>query len=102
MSLGLAVVLPFFTDANTFRRMRDNHATWASDVCLALIRFSSAVHDRPFNHRASALFGQPNPTTHGPVLVVKTIFLKIGIDVHHLKSKRGYTLLAGTGLWKMN
>ena len=85
--------------------MRGNPATWASDVCLALIRFSCAVYDRPLNHRASALFGQPNTTTHGRVLAMKTILLKIGIDVHHFEEQEGLyllTLLAGTELWKMN
>ena len=78
--------------------MRGNHATWACDVCLVLIRFSCAVYDRPFNHRASALFGQPNPTTHGPVLVMKTIFLKIGIDVHHFEEQEGLYLIGRHGV----
>jgi len=29
------------------------------------------------------------PTTHGPVLVVKTIFLKIGIDIHDFREQDG-------------
>ena len=105
MSLDLTVVLPFFTDANTSCRMRGNPATWASNVCLALIRFSCAVYDHPFNDRVSALFGQPNTTTHGPVLAMKMIFLKIWIDIHHFEEQEGLyllTLLAGTGLRKMN
>jgi len=47
----------------------------------------NAVYGRPFNHRASALLGRPN--THGPVLVMKTISLRIGIDVHDFEEQKG-------------
>ena len=83
VSLDLAVVLPFFMDANTSCRMKDNHAKWASGACLVLTRFSwmttlSNVYDRPFNRRASALLGRPKTSTHGPVLVMKMMLLKYG------------------------
>ena len=51
----------------------------------------SNICDRPFNHRASALFGRPNTSTHGSVLLMKMMLLNVRIDVHDLKSKRGYT-----------
>ena len=48
----------------------------------------NAVCDRPSNHRASALLGRPN--ARGPVLMMKTIFLKIGIDVDDFEEQEGY------------
>jgi hypothetical protein len=47
----------------------------------------NAVYDRPFNHRASDLLGRPD--TDGLMLVMKTIFLKIGIDIHDFEKQEG-------------
>lgn len=51
------------------------------------------------NHHASALFGRPN--THGPLLMTKTIFLKIGIEVHDVKEQEG-VISHLIGLWQLN
>ena len=48
----------------------------------------NAVYNRPFYYRAPSLLGGSNTSTHGTVLVTKTIFLKIGIDVHHFEDGR--------------
>ena len=49
----------------------------------------NAVYIRPFYHCASSLLGGPNTSTYGTVLVTKTIFLKIGIDVHDFEERGG-------------
>ena len=52
----------------------------------------SAVYNGSFYHRASSLLGGSNTSTHGTVLVTKTIFFKIGIDVHDFEEQEGLYL----------
>ena len=52
----------------------------------------NAVYNRPFYYRAPSLLGGSNTSTQGTVLVTKTIFLKIGIDVHDFEEQEGLYL----------
>ena len=52
----------------------------------------SAVYNRSFYHRASSHLGGSNTSTHGRVLVTKTILFKIGIDVHDFEEQEGLYL----------
>ena len=64
---------------------------------------ANTLYDRPFKRRASVLLGRPN--THGSVLMVKTISLRIGIDIEHIEEQNGVIprhLIGWVRLRKMN